>query len=374
MGKLRANLGHPKPWTDTFKQITIEYGNEAWNTLQAFLASGSDGRGYWHDLTEAAHGSPYYTSNISMTIGGQAASKTTAQELMFEFNTNADAYCTAPYVMDSYYKNDLTVLTNVAQEFAYFLAFPIWKTTEWFALRQGPLLNSPNFEYKFYEYNYHTTHGETKNPEVAERVARFNGSRAHGISLINFSLFSLKEYGVNRQCLFKATKDGVPKVKLWCLIPDFRKESLRARPVWWAFQAVNQVRHGALVETIHSIDPSVTVYGNFSRKSPRPDRYKEKTYSAVYSYAFKEGNTNGLVLINYDLKNSQTIKLALNGSVLNREATCTELASDSYVDHNDDPDFPNKVRLETTTIQDFQSGAIVELPVCGMKVLQWISE
>ncbi|MBI5723799.1 MAG: sigma-70 family RNA polymerase sigma factor [Planctomycetes bacterium] len=35
-GKIRADLGHAKPWTETFRQIHIEFGNEAWNNAPPF--------------------------------------------------------------------------------------------------------------------------------------------------------------------------------------------------------------------------------------------------------------------------------------------------------------------------------------------------
>ena len=377
-GKVRADLGHPEPWTDVFDQITIEYGNEAWNTYAPFLAGGSSGSNYWHDLTAAAKTSPWFTSNISITVGGQASSGAAQDTLMYVKNTNADAFASAPYVMDSYYTNDLATLTNITQEFEYFMAYPIWKTYEDLAVRHARVLSDTNtFEYKFYEYNYHTTHGDSTQPAVAERIATFNGSRAHGISLINYSLFCLKDLGVNRQCLFKAQRnDGQPAQKLWSVIPSFKKGAMRGRPVWWAFQAVNNVRQGDLLETIHSADPTVAALGNYSTK--RPDGvdylYTVMTNNSVYSYAFRDGMTNGLVLINYDLDTTQQVTLALSEYVLNDEATSWELISDSYTNHNDAEEFPDAVSLLETTVSDFSAGVTLELPPCNLKVYQWVSD
>ncbi len=380
-GKIRADLGHPEPWTDVFDQITVEYGNEAWNTFAPFNGGGSSGSNYWHDLTAAAKASPWFTSNISITVGGQASSAASQDTLMYEKNTNADAFCSAPYVMDSYYTNDLAMLTNITQEFEYFLSYPLWKTYEDLAIRHARVLSDTNtFEYKFYEYNYHTTHGDAGLSNVAERVAAFNGSRAHGISMINYSLLCLKDFGVNRQCLFKAQRNdgsGVASlVKLWSVIPSFKKGAMRGRPVWWAFQAVNQVRQGDLLETVHSADPTFTALGNYSTK--RPDGvdvlYTVRTNDSVYSYAFRDGNTNGLVLINYDLDTTQNVTLALSDYVLNDEAVSWELVSDSYTNHNDEEGFFDAVSLLETNVSEFVSGITVELPPCNLKVYQWVAD
>jgi len=377
-GKVRADLGHPKPWTDTFKQITLEYGNEAWNAFGPFLAAGSDGSNYWHGLTAAAKSSPYYKTNISITIGGQAVSSRGAATLMFERNTNADAYCTAPYLMNEYYKTDLAALTNMEMAVQHCLAYSLWQLSGDSKGSYGKIqekLLAADFESKHYEFNYHTTHGD-KAPEVHERVGMMMGSRAQGVALANYALSWLKDYGVNRQCLFKAQRnDGsgtASAVKLWSVIKSFKKGEEVFRPSGWAFAAMNKVREGDLLETVHSPEPTFSAYGRYGVKN-KPENFTTNTFSSVYSYAFRDGETNGLILLNLDVKTDHQVTVNLNAPAADQTAECWELASDSYLDHNDDPEFPNKVHLEETTVSDFHSGTVVELPACGMKVLRWIS-
>lgn len=378
-GKVRADLGHPVPWTDTFKEITLEYGNEAWNAFGPYLAAGSDGAHYWHELTVAAKASPWYTSNISITIGGQAVSSRGAATLMFERNTNADAYCTAPYLMSEYYKTDLAALTNMEMAVQHCLAYSIWQlngdSNEAYSKIQEKLL-AADFESKHYEFNYHTTHGDQA-PEVHERVGMMMGSRAQGIALANYALSWLKDYGVNRQCLFKAMRhDGsgvASKVKLWSVIKSFKKGEVALRPSGWAFAAMNKVRCGDLLETVHSPEPTFAAYGRYGGKN-KPENFSEKTFNSVYSYAFRDGKTNGLILLNLDIKTDHQVTVNLNAPAADQTAECWELTSDSYLDHNDDPELPNKVKLEESTIQNFQSGAVIELPACGMKVIRWVSK
>ena len=58
-GKVRAELGHPKPWTEVFRNIYVEVGNEAWNS--AGYATGSyNGPDHWKDLFAAGKASPHY--------------------------------------------------------------------------------------------------------------------------------------------------------------------------------------------------------------------------------------------------------------------------------------------------------------------------
>jgi len=374
-GKVRADLGHPEPWTDTFKQITLEYGNEAWNVIGAFNGAGSDGSNYWHGLTVAAKSSPYYTSNISITVGGQAVSTRGAEGLMFTRNTNADAYCTAPYLMSYYYKTDLEALPDPEAAVQHCLAYSLWQlnsdSKEAYANIQTKLLKG-NFESKHYEFNYHTTHGDQVD-EVFERIALMMGSRAQGVALANYALSWLKDYGVNRQCLFKATLDGMPKQKLWCVIRSFKKGEVVFRPSGWAYAAMNKVRGGDLLETMHSSEPTFAAYGRYGKRN-KPENFTTNTFNSVYSYAFRDGKTNGLILLNLDVKNDHQVTVGLNAPAANQTAECWELTSDSYLDHNDDPENPNKVRLKESTVKEFKSGAVVELPACGMKVLRWVSK
>ena len=57
-GKIRADRGQEKPWTEVFKAIHIEFGNEAWNNAGAYRFGGFNGSDYWHDLIEQGKKSP----------------------------------------------------------------------------------------------------------------------------------------------------------------------------------------------------------------------------------------------------------------------------------------------------------------------------
>ncbi len=58
--------------------------------------------------------------------------------------------------------------------------------------------------------------------------------------------------------------------------------------------------------------------------------------------------------------------------MLNNEATCWEVVSDHYSDHNEDMDIPEPVTLVETTLTAFANGYVTELPPCGMKVFKWV--
>ena len=369
-GGVRADLGHPVPWTDSMDRITVEFGNEAWNLTWSYLAAGSNNKNYWADLISAGQAVQSYSSNIAFTVGGQQYSGGSGvTELLTEDATNAAAYAVAAYTVSFYFDEDAAINTNDELVAQYFMSYPMWEVHERFRDSQTNLMAKSGMEWTFYEYNHHVNKGDVAS--YADPINTYLVGRAHGVCMANYSLLFLKKYGINRQCYFDAGPwNGAGSgIKLWTSVNSFKQGEESYRPDWLAYQAVNQVRKGELVETTHSIDPTITTYGRYDHNSP--DNYTDKTYSSVYSYGFKNGTTNGLVLVNYDLNNTQQITVALSEYVLNDAATQWDLVSDHYTNNNEGAS--NEVTLVETELTDFANGATVELGPCNLTVLQWVN-
>ena len=98
-GKVRAELGHPQPWTEVFRNIYVEYGNEAWNS--AGYATGSfNGPDHWKDMTAVGKASPHYSQRVVFVGGAQAGWPEIAQGVL-ENAPNLDRVAVAPYMLHS---------------------------------------------------------------------------------------------------------------------------------------------------------------------------------------------------------------------------------------------------------------------------------
>ena len=108
-GKVRAELGHPKPWTETLKNIHVEFGNEAWNNAGPYQKGGFNGPDYWKDLIAVGKSSKHYRKNVIFHSAGQAASSGRNQAIMANA-PNADRHSVAPYMIQRINKADMKLL------------------------------------------------------------------------------------------------------------------------------------------------------------------------------------------------------------------------------------------------------------------------
>jgi hypothetical protein len=80
----------------------------------------------------------------------------------------------------------------------------------------------------------------------------------------------------------------------------------RYRPTFLAAQMANEAMAGDMIQTTHSNDqPTFTATGLFQARQPA----QTVTYPALQSYAFKDGNTCSLIVINLDINQAHPIKL-----------------------------------------------------------------
>ena len=148
--------------------------------------------------------------------------------------------------------------------------------------------------------------------------------------MANYGLLTLKNEKVRNQCFFTNSKDSSDGFAsgLWGDVVNLLEG--RYRPVAYANAMMNHVRSGNLMETVHSGDnPTFTSYGNFSKD------FLTNTYDQIYSYAFQNNGTSGIVLFNYDLTSTQEVEILLKEYVQDNKAERWTLSSDEYTDAND---------------------------------------
>ena len=80
-GRKRAQWGHPKPWTDSFRRIKLEMGNETWNGMfqpQGFPAQGALYGAYSEFMFRRMKGSPWFhAEKFQFVINGWGAQPST---------------------------------------------------------------------------------------------------------------------------------------------------------------------------------------------------------------------------------------------------------------------------------------------------------
>ncbi len=393
-GKIRAeSWNHPKPYTETLDEILVEFGNEAWNTYIPFLAKGYNGRKYWEELIRTAKNNSYYTNNLKFITAGQNWN-TSMSQAVIDDATNADMYAIAPYSIHGVNNEDFEVLdptmkfeTDETRDklFEWFMAVPMYNSYDSGMPGQYQVSKDTGMEFSFYEFNYHCTSGSA--PKKPRRD--FTSSIASGISMANYSLSLLKNAHVRYQSFFTAFGRMRDNNLLWGTILNggrygdaLKRWEAWYRPVALAHREANRIRNGNLMETVHTgDDPSFSVYGKF-------DSFETNEYKKIYSYAFQQDNgTNGIVLFNYDLNNTQDVQIILQEYVKNDEAECFQLSASHYTNANEwcvedtntgsftfDEIVPAPVSPTNYLISNFSSGYSVSIAPCSEYVFKWVRD
>lgn len=372
-GRLRAELGHPKPWTETFTGINIEFGNELYNF------GGYGGPDYWHDLIEAGKKSPYYTPNVFFTMGVQGQALDCAQ--------NTDSLSVANYVCWGFTKQqheqylaDDDALFRWA--FAWTLNAAIGDKSKFRSLynRARPL----GIRLSLYEGNYHSNFGDGPSEPRNKLVT----SQAGAVSYLNSLLLLMREYQVRKQCYFNfiqfahtgggnafGSKEA-GTVRIWGQVLSMVSGQERYRPGFLAAEMLNRVLCGDMVETVHSgARPVFEASGPFSldiqgfAKTPVTTL---KDLPAIWTYAMRDGRRRAIILVNLDTKQAHPVRLEFDGGTKGA-AHQVQLAAESLTANNE-PDWnPGKspVELRESDFANFRSGQLLTLPPHSMTTLHW---
>ncbi len=379
-GELRAQLGRAIPWTETFNDINLEFGNEAWNTVNWYNFSGFNGADYWHDLIAVGKASTSYTNSIKFHAAGQNFSSSMTENILNDA-TNADNYAIATYMIHSVETNDNWVFDwgDYEAQFKWFLGYPMHKIFEkgmpeqWDAITNA----TADAEFSMYEFNYHSADfnkatnalGEYVDPSwtnVRDEVNVFLPSICHGLSIANSMLAQLKKVHMRTQCFFVNTGfDNFDGGRVFGASHVYKAEQERHRPAFYTLALANKVLRGDLVETVLETNMQFASYGVFDGDDPETNYY-----DTLYSYAFRDGVTNGLILFNYDLTSTQTVRLALADYVKDDTAEQWILSTPAYTNSNE-PELPSPQVLPVGTNITFSGGAEIVLAPFSMQVLQW---
>lgn len=374
-GRIRAGLGHPRPWIEVFRNIYVEYGNEAWNS--AGYATGSfNGPDHWKDMTAVGKASPHYRTNV-IFVGGAQAGHPEIAEGVIRNAPNLDRVALAPYMLHTLSAADVAPLDTDTKLFKWVFGFADRRVNH----ERGEMRRNFGYaaakqvELAIYEHNYHITAPSVKDDgaPIALRntiIASLGG----GINLVNDSLHMMRDLKVRNQCLFNLNQKQFSEgVKLWGLMPGLNVEAPRYRPSFLAMEIANRVIAGDMTETRHSPrEPTFSAHGIMAWEwKKKPEFVDYGPLPTLRSYAFRNGRMRGMILVNLDTGDTHSVKLALPTAVKNTTARAWRLAADSISANNEYETGEPQVRITDGTLGRFGSGCEIRLPAHSMLVLKW---
>jgi hypothetical protein len=370
-GKVRAELGHPRPWTETLKHIHVEFGNEAWNNAPPYQIGGYNGPDYWKDLIAAGKASPYYRKNVLFHTAGQAAAGEMSARIMADAS-NADRYSVAPYIIQSLTPEEIKVLSTDDKLFRWVFAWPLWRARNEKGAMFQNAANSRKYgiELSVYEINHHTTHGEGALAERNRIVTSLGG----GINVANTMLVNLKEHGARTQCLFSLVQHSynakdIGAVRLWGTALNMRQGQERYRPTFLACALCNRAIRGNLVATRHTgVDPTFEATGIFSKSKGMETT---RGWPTILSYGFAESQRRGLIIVNLDTTTDRPVSVTFQGNVRPGTATSYLLSAENIADNNEFETPEPKVKVTEQKMETFSSGERIIMPRHSMRALVW---
>lgn len=370
-GKIRAALGHPRPWTEVFRNVYVEFGNEAWNP-SGYATGSFNGPDHWKDLITFGKQSLYYRSSVVFVLGSQAGSVGVTKQVL-QATPNGDRLAVAPYLIHRLTAQQAAMFSDDDALFRWVFGFTLRRACapEGIMPQHYQLTRAANSELAIYEHHYHTTAPSVKDGGAPiEFRNKYIASIGGGVNLINDSLVMMKELNLRTQCLFNLNQRSFREgVKLWGITPGLDYRDQRYRPTYLAAQIANRVIGGNLVETLHSgAAPTFTATGWF--EGARDQILTYENFPVLWSYAFCDRQQHGLILVNLDTREPHVVALKFSGQAKGGTATAWWLTADR-ITANNESDHPPEVQVREETLNGFGTGWKLQLPPFSMVALRW---
>ncbi len=379
-GKLRAEQGHPQPWTEVIPEIHLEPGNEAWNGVFAFIAGGYSGPDYWERAFARIKASPYYKDNIILHAAGQHYSVGMTKSVLTE-TPSADCYTIAPYQVHKLHNTELEQIGDEKDFFKWCLGYSLEHVLGKPMQQQAKAMEAFDCEFSVYEQNWHMTGGDAP----LEIRNRFTTSLPAGVGILNMMLLQMRDYGLRYQCFYSFVQHsypaaGVGDVRLWGSTLSLRPEEFRFRPTGYCLKLINEILQirGDIVscDTTQSEPQFEAVHLKKSYKKNKHGKHvavhekEHKKYPSLFTYAIRGKNgERGAIVINLSLDTPQKIRFIHNeqidGTVLKKT-----LSTNSITDNNE---FEQEEAQVVHTEEEITDPAtdIITVPPFSLITLQW---
>lgn len=354
-GAMRASLGHPEPWTRTFKTIHLEYGNESWNAGQAGAAM-TDANAYSERVTKVfgvvRSSAAYATGKFNLIANGQVVN-TYLTKAILEKASGMDTLDIAPYTFSTFADDGTT-----EHIFGPMFAEPQMMD----AAAKGVVHQQANavatathpVDLAVYETNIGTTDGTVSQASLDAVVP----SVGAGIASMDHMLLMLRDLGITVQNTFQLAGGGFHfndtsgrardlTSPVWAVVVDMGGPANRVRPSFLAQQVANRaIRPTMLTTLVSGSDPMWN-----QPKSPN-DGIELDHVHELQSFAFTDGETNTLILLNLSRTTPRT--LGLEGACAPQGTVSVEtLTSRQITDTNEHED---KVKIVDREERDVTPG------------------
>jgi hypothetical protein len=370
-GDLRIARGRAAPWTEAFRRIHLELGNETWNplfgggTIEVPEAYGQRGDA----IFGTARSSPWFVpERFDLILGGQAVWVQRNQSI-HDRSSQHDSLALAPYLLGK--------VDRFAQPEEFY--GPLLAEPE-LIVRPGATCpsdfhcnymrrnhdamqaSSRPVELSVYEVNLHTTEGAITADQQA--LDRYVPSLGAGLAVANHMLLLLRELGIRNQALFALhqfayTLPNRNTVRLWGTVRDLGATN-RRRPQFHALRLANQALHGNLVRTLHrGEDPTWD--------QPAMNGVVLQGAHYLHSFAFVDGTQRALIVMNLHRTDALAVSFegpgCPQGTVELRRLSGPSLASSEEDEQ--------ELVVGAETLRQFEPEEPLSLPPASMTVLLW---
>jgi hypothetical protein len=352
-GALRAAEGRREPWTESFRTIHIELGNEAWNgdfrgeSIEDPSAYGRRANAVFAAFRAAAGPA---AGRFDLVVGTNAYDPARNAALLAAAPL-ANSLAIAPYLMRS-----VTEWATDDQLYGPLLAQPEQMSRE--GIVAAAVASAGGRQLAVYETNLHTTVGDA--PEQV--LDRFTPSAAAGVAVAGHMLRMMRDHGIRDEMLFSLTQyafgrsDG-KTVRLWGSVVEMGANG-RKRPQFLAESLANRVLRGDLVKM------ELTGENPTHDQPSGNDGVSLRNAHELDAYAFQDGKWHGLIVFNYGLHRARRIDIEAPGLAHNPNVLLWRLVSSGPGDTNEETD---EVKIQ----EEHFAGTDLTLAPCSMAVLEW---
>jgi hypothetical protein len=352
-GALRLAAGRRQPWTQTFRTIHIELGNETWNGIyKGETMDDAAAYGRWASQIFTAFRAAAGTDagRFDLAVGAQAVWPARNVDLLASV-PQANTLAFAPYLMHS-----VTRWANDDELYGPLLAQPEQMSRE--GIVQAAQASAGGRQLAVYEVNLHTTEG-TATQAVLDR---FTPSAAAGIAVTGHMLRMMRDHGVRDQMLFALPQfrfrrsDGT-SVRLWGSVVEMGANG-RMRPQFLAETLANRAIRGNMMR--------VEVTGeNPTHDEPEGnDEVKLRGVHEIDAYAFQDGKVHGVIVFNYGLHEPRRVSLDAAGILSNTRVNLWKLTSSG-------PGATNEDTPQVNVKEERFGGGELTLNPCSVALLEW---
>jgi hypothetical protein len=366
-GALRAAGGRREPWTEAFRTIHIELGNETWNrdfrgeSIEDPVAYGRRANAVFAAFRAAAGPA---AGRFDLVVGTHAYDPGRNGALLAAAPL-ANSLAIAPYLMRS-----VTEWANDDQLYGPLLAQPEEMSRE--GIVAAAAAAAGGRQLAVYEVNLHTTGGDA--PQAV--LDRFTPSAAAGLAVAGHMLRMMRDHGVRDEMFFSLPQyqfgrsDG-KTVRLWGSVVEMGANG-RKRPQFLAVSLASRVLRGDMVRV------DVTGENPKHDQPPGNDGVNLRGAHELDAYGFQDGKWHGLIVFNYGLHRARRVDVEAPGLppqrprpvagdpglAHNAQAHLWRLASSRPGNTNEETD---KVKIE----EEHFAGTELTLAPCSMAVLEW---